>query len=495
LPVGCLLATISHVHQAMRRSRGIAAAPRLARPSGHPQPAPTGVPPERQSHCREAAPPQHHAEEDRRFLGRCQIDTPSEVVALAWQIAHRHRARFGLVGDFGCGDGRFARLGSFDRYIGFEVDTSRTAATVGWPRTSIELGCAFEKATGYRFDLCIGNPPYVRHHDVDLQWRRKIERVLAGLLPYAGDGRANAYVYFIWLALALTANDGLVVLVLPHDWVCRPASSRLREYIRRERWAVDVYLLRDVTFGRVLTTSSLCVIDKAQPTAAWRYFDLAPGADPKAIRQPTRSSRPALPYERAAKYARAQRGLSPGNQHALLLNEGERIRFGLEPGRDVVPAVSSFRHLEAHQSTLSTRLFRDQFVNRGRRCWLISQPATPSPALAGFLERVPAKLRSTETCRGRDVWWRFRMPEIPQLLYASGFVTERPKAYLNDVGAIHVGGVHGIFCASAARARAILAALRTRKFAPRVVALSKGFMKVEVHQMNAFLNELADGAE
>jgi Eco57I restriction-modification methylase len=481
-----------------RRNKTVGRVGRLAKQRPKPKASP-GAP--RADHGRRNKPKRRgrvSAGDQARFLARCQVDTPPEVVALAWRVAHLYQERFRLVGDLGCGDGRFAQSGTFDRYVGFEIDASRATSRASRPGVSvaIELGCAFQKATRQRFNLCIGNPPYARHHDIAAAWRTSAERVLAGLMPpYLGDGRANAYVYFIWLALGLTLTNGLVVLLLPHDWMTRPASRNLRAYIASQGWTVDIYLLRDATFGRVLTTSSICVINKAETTGRWRYFEISPGLPARPVKQPTRSRWRVLAYERATAGARAQRGLSPGTQKVLLLTEGQRVRYGLEPGRDVVAAVSTFRHLSSNQKTLSERLFREQFVNRGRRCWLIGQPDQPSTALSSYLAQVPATQRATATCRNRDLWWRFQMPKIPQLLYASGFVTEGPKVFLNKVGAVHVGGIHGIFCQSAARAKAIAAALRTSRFAPRVVALSKGFRKVEVHQMNALLNGLAKSSK
>lgn len=109
-------------------------------------------------------------------------------------------------------------------------------------------------------------------------------------------------------------------------------------------------------------------LDKAETTGRWRYYESSPGLPARPVKQPTRSQWRVLAYERATSGARAQRGLSPGTQKVLLLTEGQRVRYGLEPGRDVVAAVSSFRHLSSSQITLSERPFREQFVNRGRRC-------------------------------------------------------------------------------------------------------------------------------
>ncbi len=435
-----------------------------------------------------------HATNHRRFLEHCQVDTPTPIVDLVWRIAHRYRKHFDQVGDLGCGDARFARSGHYNQYVGLEVDPARTGIAIDRRNVRVQFGCVFETGIGHRFDLCIGNPPYVRHHDIDPRWRRKAERVLADILPFVADGRANAYVYFVWLALALTSRNGLVVLLLPREWRTRPASSKLREYIRDQRWSVDVYQLDDETFDRVLTTSSICVVDKANTDARWRSFKVESASSGRWSEQPIRARYRVLPYEEATNGETAQRGLSPGHQKALLLTEGERLRFGLALTHDVLPAVSSFRHLSEDQLVLSESLFRQAFVNRGRRCWLINPIGTPSPELSGYFGQVPEGFRSTATCRSRDDWWRFQLPRTSQVLYASGFVTDGPKAFLNEVGAVHVGGIHGIFCSSKARALAVLKVLRGHRFAPKVVPLSKGFKKIEVRQMNAFLNRLDNGA-
>lgn len=427
------------------------------------------------------------------FLRRCQVDTPQDVVALAWRIVSRYRRRVALVGDLGCGDARFSHSDRYERYIGFEIDPTRVAQRDP-PNVHIEIGCAFDNALRHRFDLCIGNPPYVRHHVIDPGWRRKVGGLLAATVPYVADGRANAYIYFVWLALALTTKKGLVVLLLPSEWVTRPASARLRAYINSQQWNVDIFQLCDDTFDRVLTTSSICVINKARREGRWRSFDVGSASSEMWTNRPMRVGHRVLPYEQATNGEHAQRGLSPGHQKALLLTEGERLRFGLEIGLDVLAAVSSFKHLSETQLVLSEHLFRKAFVNRGRRCWLINPVGAPRQVLLDYLQQVPKTFRSTATCLRRDDWWRFQLPQIAQVLYSSGFVSHGPKAFYNEIRAVHVGGIHGIFCPSKYRALEVLKILRKRKFALMIMPLSKGFKKIEVRQMNAFLNRLDNGA-
>ena len=61
---------------------------------------------------------------------------------------------------------------------------------------------------------------------------------------------------------------------------------------------------------------------------------------------------------------------------------------------------------------------------------------------------------------------------------------------INGVGAIAVGAVCGIYASSDVAARRIFDHIRGMDFATQVVAMSKGFTKVEVNQMNGVVQSL-----
>ena len=433
--------------------------------------------------------PSQGTPEQDAYLARCQVDTPERLVRFVWEHVNARRPNAGAVVDFGCGDARFSRFGVFDSYAGFEIDPSRgPSAPLTSPRT-VNIGCAFESDNPTGYSVCVGNPPYVRHHDLDSAWLKRVETRLSSLVDYRGDGRSNAYIYFLWLALASVAEDGLVALIIPYEWVSRPASAKVRRFIKQRGWDVDVYHIENAAFERVLTTACLVVVDKrASRGGAWRLFNVTADDTISPMRQATGSAQRQLAYEDASEDARAIRGLSPGGKDVFVLTEGERIHFQLKPTRDVVPAVTSFRHLEQTQLTLTETLFRTHFVHTGHRCWLINAGAAPSPELQAYLDQIPAKCRTNYTCTQRKVWWQFSMPEVADVLYASGFKGARPKMFRNIVGAVHVGGIHGIHFKRASMVPEVLDALLKLDFSKKVVALSKGFLKVEVRQMNTVLN-------
>lgn len=425
------------------------------------------------------------------YLDRCQVDTPHLLVKKVWDVVEKSRTHIGKVVDFGAGDARFARYGCYDSYVGYEIDPSRCSLTNLPNRAEIVNACAFSEEM-HDADLSIGNPPYVRNQDLPEGWRQQAAATVQRRTGVKISGLANAWQYFFLLSLASTHDQGLVALVIPYEWVSRPSSATLRDYIRAQGWGVSVYRLHDKTFDGVLTTSSITVIDKATDKGAWSYFRENDDGSFSPMSSASGGRLKLLSYEPAdgEKFA-AKRGLSPGTQEYLTLTEGERARCGLKRNIDVVPCVTSMRTVGDETGTLTEAEFEVQFVSSGRKCWLVRTDKTPGARLQRYLDSVPEEGRLTSTCTGRSVWWKFSMPAVPALLMATGF-RGRPKVMINEVGAIAVGGVCGIHGASPEQAKKIAAAVRGADYDGRVVSHSNGLLKLEINQINALLRSLID---
>jgi len=128
-------------------------------------------------------------------LSESQVTTPESVVALFWKLARRHRDSFGAVLDMGAGDCRFGHGAPVRRYVGVEIDRKRASVACPPKNGTLLTGCVF-KHTGDSYDACIGNPPYVRHHDIQTSWKDRtvghIERVLGVSL----NQHCNLYITF-----------------------------------------------------------------------------------------------------------------------------------------------------------------------------------------------------------------------------------------------------------------------------------------------------------
>ena len=425
------------------------------------------------------------------YLSKCQVDTPDNVVQWAWELTEALRGRINNVIDLGAGDGRFSKHGCYQSYLGVEIDATRLPhnSSLG-ERASMHHGCAFELEDN-QFDLCIGNPPYVRHHDIDSEWQRKVAEKIELQTGKRIDLRSNAFVLFMFKALISTKHDGLVSMIVPFEWVSRPATIALREFIQENGWSVNVYQFSDPVFPRVLTTACLTVIDKSTCTGKWSYHTVSSDFHVSKVPNPTGSSKKVAKYVSRTRYNYALRGLSPGGQAVFCLTEGQRLHHGLKVDRDVVPCVTSLRHLPAEERVFSKANFRKYYVEKGHKCWLISSYKDGlSDELEHYLAAVPESVRDNATCNARKTWWKYIPFPAPAILYASGFVSRGPKILSNPYSVIAVGSVQGIHNLKGLTKSQLITALRDHDFESQLVSHAKKLKKIEINQMNGIIQEL-----
>jgi len=419
-------------------------------------------------------------------LSESQVATPEDIVALFWRLVNKHRDHLESVLDMGAGDCRFAKGGSFDRYVGLEIDRKRAAEAQPPKNGRIINGCVFRhQEAGY--DACIGNPPYARHHDIEPGWKEQTIARLERELSVSLNRHCNLYLYFLCLGLLKTCDDGLVGLVIPYEWVSRPSAKGLRKYIETQRWNVTVYRFQRPIFRGVMTTASISIIDKARHDGQWKYYDITPCQSVVKRCGAADSEEGVLDYaERGRVWG--LRGLSPGSQKIFTLTEGERVHAGLGMG-DVVPCVTTLRSVPRSLRTLSRASFQKYFVRTGQRCWLIrSNETRRSRALAAYLASILPKDRDTHTCQHQVPWFKYQPHPAPRMLFSSGFTRFGPKVLVNSVGAHAVGSVWGIHTKSRVSLRSLQSYLLGINFEKQVVAHAKTLKKVEVRQLNAVLN-------
>jgi hypothetical protein len=426
-------------------------------------------------------------------LRACQVETPHPIVDLAWDMARRMRNGrvFDSVVDLGAGDARFSQpRDAYRRYVGVELDGAKARGKVLHANAQIIHADAM-KWEPMGFDLCIGNPPYIRHHRLDTQWRNDALAKIHAASGISLKKTANLFVLFLAQALIKTKPNGLVVQVIPFEWVSRPSASELRAYIEKQGWDVEVFRFSEDIFPTVLTTASITIIDKSKKSGNWKFWKIGADGQSKAIKQPSGTSTRVLSYEKRAQATYALRGLSPGGQEIFVLTEEERLHFRLRKKRDVAPCVTSLRILPVDIQELDENTFRKFYVDAGQRCWLIrSDKENLSSELTAYLKNVGDAWTKYSTCTLRDTWHRFKIHPVPHILASSGFVGKRPKIAVNSVRAISVGAVYAIFCEEPEHVDALIQKLTKYDFSKRIVGHSNNLKKVEVRQFNSVLAQL-----
>lgn len=422
-------------------------------------------------------------------LTKSQVDTPPSVVSLFWRLTKQYREHLGSVLDIGAGDCRFANGGSFDKYVGVEIDEKRVVTAKPPTNGEIIKGCVFgHNGSGYAG--CIGNPAYVRHHDIESPWKENTIARLECELNVSLSKHSNLYLYFFCLALLKTCEDGLVALIIPYEWVSRPSFKGLREYIRRHKWSVAVYRFQMPVFEGVMTTASITIVDKRCRDGKWKYFDITPEHQVVRRHGITGSKRRVLDYSPRGK-TWALRGISPGSQKIFTLTEGERIRAGLSKD-DVVPCVTSLKDVPRGLRVLNQKTFDKHLVQAGKKCWLIrSNEVERSSQLNDYLESIPEAKRQTYTCKNQTPWFNYERHPVPQLLFSAGFTKFGPKVLINSVGAHAVGSVYGIHSNKKLPVRLLQTNLLKVNFEKQVVAHAGNLKKVEIKQLNSVLNSFS----
>jgi hypothetical protein len=420
-------------------------------------------------------------------LSQSQVATPPCVVKLFWQLTHSHRQRFQTVLDLGAGDGRFATGGNFAKYVGIEIDRRRLSGAKLPKHGQVLTGCAFEHSEG-SYDACVGNPPYVRHHDIEAPWKSKIVDRIKADLEVTLNKKCNLYLYFVCLGLLKTKDNGLLSFVVPFEWVSRPSAEPVRALIRRHGWGVNVYRFRTSIFPSVLTTASITVVDKSITTGRWSFFDI--DEDQKVTPRRGIVDHPAGPLKYGLRgQLWAMRGMSPGSQRLFCLTEGERIHHGLRP-QDVIPCVTTLREVPHGVTQLTQPVFRRHFVRAGARCWLVKcHSKRCSKVVRTYLDSIQPAEHDNYTCNSREPWYRYAVHPIPRLLVSSGFTGTGPKVLLNCLGAHAVGavtGIHGDRRFASRQLHKHLVGLALNKL---VVPHAKSLKKIEVRQLNTVLND------
>ncbi|VVQ03563.1 hypothetical protein PS925_02549 [Pseudomonas fluorescens] len=428
-------------------------------------------------------------------LTRCQVATPPDVVRLVWSLISSQRPGqfFNSVLDLGAGDGRFSHVeGIYQSYVGVERDKSKTLNVKLPPNASLVIADAFQWE-GSDYEICVGNPPYIRHHGLDAKWRDLALRNIEASGGPSLKKTANAFILFLTQALTRTKLDGIVAQVVPYEWVTRPSASELREFIQEKGWDVYVYRFDSNIFPTVLTTASITIIDKRGTTGAWKFGTINRSGSVTLSNHASGTRSRVIPYANGTDLCKAIRGLSPGGQEIFVLTEEERLFHSLKRGVDVRPCVTSLRSVNHEMERLDEAAFERLFVREGARCWLIrSDLDDHSPELKRYLSDTSDDAwKKYSTCTSRKIWWRYRPHPAPALLVASGFTSKGPKALLNQVGAVAVGSVYGVLLDGLPDLPQImLTKLRDYDFRRRLVHHSNGLKKVEVRQLNAVLADL-----
>ncbi len=343
----------------------------------------------------------------------------------------------------------------------------------------------------------IGNPPYVRHHGIEPEWKDWLRRRAADL-DLKASALAGMHVYFLLATAHLARAGDYGVFVTSSEWLDVGYGRLARELVAGPLGGLSVHILdaRTLAFADAMTTATVTAFEVGQRRPV-RLRKVASAEELRGLRGGTpfgraelRSTqrwssllepRVAVPSEFVplGELCRVHRGSATGANATWVTDQGDPLL----PASVLRPAVTKAVELFA----LGSAALSDSSALRA----VIDLPVdlgTLGPDARALVDRFLAAAQRAGVAGGyiarhRRPWWSVKLRGPAPIL--ATYMARRPPTFVrNLVGACNLNAVHGLYpiepmspaalcrLASVLRARASLSGGRTyagglAKFEPR----------------------------
>ena len=255
---------------------------------------------------------------------------------------------------------------------GVEIDPSfAQAASVLWEPLGLAVTTAdFTRLppppSGVRPNLVLANPPYVRHHHLGQDEKRRLKELVRQGQGIEISGLAGLYGYFLLLADTWLEDGGLAFWLIPSEFMDVNYGAAIKEYLTERVKLLHIHRFcpSDVQFFDALVTSAVVIFEKSPPTAEQTVrfsfggsllepdtSEFVPSGVLRTARKWTNypSTRPVVatfgPRDAIlGDLFTIRRGQATGSNSFFILPRDEALRSGI-PAEFLKPILPSPRHL------------------------------------------------------------------------------------------------------------------------------------------------------
>lgn len=396
--------------------------------------------------------------------------TPLRLVDAMADWATAAHVQPAQVVDPGAGSGRFlaaaARRFPLSALVAVETDPLATlmlranAAVLGFADRLRVLGedyrdVCLPEASGTR--VFIGNPPYVRHHDIPDHWKKWFAEAAAGFGVKASK-LAGLHIHFFVRTLQLAKAGDLGCFITSAEWLDVNYGSALRTLLADGLGGTELSVFEPAAmpFSDAATTGAVtCFAVGGRPKSLRvRSVSSPEGFD---LRTPGRSV-PWSSLERAPRWSAVVRPVGKPPSGFLRIGDLFRVHRGQVTGDNrtwIADAASPVSSRWLFPTVTKARDLLDvgeALIDEKRLRRVIDLPAdlgeldaTERVAVERFLDR--ARERGVDRgyiARHRRAWWSVRLRAPAPILCT--YMARRPPAFVRNVcGARHINIAHGLY--------------------------------------------------
>jgi adenine-specific DNA-methyltransferase len=314
--------------------------------------------------------------------------------------------------------------------------------------------------------LFIGNPPYVRHHQIAAPWKDWLRGTAARLgLPASGLAGLHAH-FFLATAMCARAGDA-GAFVTAAEWLDVNYGSLVRALLLDVLGGDAIHLL-DPAVAAFPGTATTAAITCFRPGTRPRHLRLRQVASVAGLGALTGGTAVPVPVLRAASRWRSlsvpartvparARVRPPAGQVELgelcQVHRGQvtgankvwitRAGQATVPPRFAFPAVTRATELLRAGGVLATATGLREVIDLPADLGGLPEPERAM--VESFLARARAAgAADSYIARHRRPWWRVRLPEPAPIL--ATYMARRPPAFVRNLaGARHVNIAHGLY--------------------------------------------------
>jgi adenine-specific DNA-methyltransferase len=276
-----------------------------------------------------------------------------------------------------------------------------------------------------RFNLIVCNPPYVRHHHLGMAAKGQLRAATTTASGIRMAGLSGLYCYFLGLAHAWLAEDGIAGWLIPSEFMDVNYGGPVKRYLldKVELLRVHRFDPTDLQFGDALVSSAVVWFRKRRAEPGHKV-ELSYGG---TLSRPTHSrvlSASALQHERKwtglakaglkdaaeglrlADFFSIKRGLATGDNGFFILSRAEIEEHEL-PAEFFKPILPGPRYLPSDvieaEADGAPKIERQQFI---LDCRLPEDKVRGRfPKLWAYLKMGKPKVSDTYLCSRRNPWY------------------------------------------------------------------------------------------
>jgi adenine-specific DNA-methyltransferase len=304
---------------------------------------------------------------------------------------------------------------------------------------------------GFRFNLVICNPPYVRHHHMDKATKARLRSATAAASGITMPGLAGLYCYFLGLSHAWMEPNGIAGWLIPSEFMDVNYGAAVKRYLLSKVELIRIHRFdpNELQFGDALVSSAVVWFRNRKPDTAHRVEFSYGGtlASPQTSRSvplsmlqsaekwtnlATEGVRTLRHGLRLSDFFDVKRGLATGDNSFFIMSQDEiaKHRLPLEFFKPILPGPRYLEHdiIEADENGIPS-IARQLFLLDCRLPESVVE--TQYPTLAFYLKKGRETVGETYLCSRRSPWYsQENRPPAPFVCtYMGRNLHNRPKPF------------------------------------------------------------------